>query len=516
MAAKILVCISADGATVAQWQRGALANLRRFSDSEKGWSEFEAHLGRTPKSTISIMVDSIDEDYRTETLPHASGGDRAQLISRKLRQLFRSTPFTAASLQDRSTGKRREDQYLFAAITRPELLAPWLRAVNTLRIPISGIFLLPVVALSVSERLNIKRPNLLVVSKNESGLRQTFCKHDKMRVSRLTPPQEDGTHSAAFYAEEINSTRMYLDALTITHVDDVVTVLVLDHDNSLADLPQAITQDRTNIECVRLGPAELESGLGAKTGDMAQFSDALQLRLLATARPDLNLVPPTMKTRLQVHVLKKIVYAVSAAIVVFGMLWSLANAILMIQADREIARLAEQTQGFQARYQAVTERFPEAPASSEVLRDSVEAAKQINLMRQTPHSFLLALGTAMNQSPNIGLSRIEWIHGSPDVVQTGSQPIDVSAHLVNGTGQFGIVGAEVLSYQGDHQAALRDIRLFTRQLETDPRVAQVEIIRLPLDLDPNAGLNGSTASQQTSQSAPFEIALILHQSGGAQ
>ena len=511
MAAKFLACISANGATVAQWHRGALTNLRRFADSEKGWSEFETYLGRKPKSTISIMVDAIDEDYRTETLPHASGGDRAQLIARKLRQLFRSTPFTAASLQDRSAGKRREDQYLFAAITRPELLAPWLRVVNALRIPISGVFLLPVIALTVSERLNIKRPNLLIVSKNEAGLRQTFCKHDKMRVSRLTPPQDDGLDSAEFYAEEINSTRMYLDALTVTHVDDIVTVLVLDQDGSLSTLPQAITKQRSDIECVRLGPAELEKGLGATPADMAQFADTLQLQLLATARSRLNLVPPTMKARLQVHVLKKVVYAASAAVVVFGMLWSLANALLMFQSDREVTRLAEQTRGYQTRYQAVTERFPEAPASSEVLRDSVEAANRIHLMRQTPHAFLFALGAAMDRSPNIGLSSIEWIHGSPETVQTGPEPVDASEFLVNGIGQFGIVGAEVLSYQGDHQAALRDIRRFTRELESDPRVAQVEIIRLPLDLDPNAGLNGSTASEQAEQAAPFEIALILHQ-----
>ncbi|KPK35285.1 MAG: hypothetical protein AMJ66_01640 [Betaproteobacteria bacterium SG8_40] len=516
MAAKILACISGKGATVARWQRGALAGLRRFPDSEKGWSEFEDYLSRAPRSTISIMVDSIDEDYRTETLPHASGSDRAQLVTRKLRQLFRATPFTAASLQDRSKGKRRQDQYLFAAVTRPDLLAPWLRVVNTLRIPISGIYLLPVVTLDASGRLNIKRPNLLIVSKNESGLRQTFCKHDKMRISRLTPSQEDSSESTGFYAEEINSTRMYLDALTVTHVDDIVTVLVLDHDGSLAGLEPAITQDRSNIECVRLGPAELESGLGAKATDMAQFADALQLHLLATARPALNLVPPTMKTRLQIHVLRKIVYAASAAVLGFGVLWSLVNTLLMVKTDREIAQLEQQTRSYQTQYQAVTQRFPEAPATSDVLRNSVEAAKRINQMRQTPRVLMFVLGKALNQSPNIGLENIEWVHGDPDVVQTGPQPLDASEHLVNGIGQFGIIGAEVLSYAGDHQAALRDIRLFTRQLAADPRVAQVEVIRLPLDLDPNAGLNGSTASQQTSQSAPFAIALVLHQDGGTR
>ena len=127
MATKLLACISANNATVAVWKGGTLQDVRNFRDEEKGWRDFESYLRDHPRSTVSIMADSIDEDYRMETLPHASGSDRSQLIARKLRQLFRTTPFAAASLQERMTGRRREDRYLFAAITRPELLSPWLR-----------------------------------------------------------------------------------------------------------------------------------------------------------------------------------------------------------------------------------------------------------------------------------------------------------------------------------------------------------------------------------------------------
>ena len=280
MAAKILLCISADVATAAVSRRGRLSDIRKFVDDEQGWSAFEAYVRRRPKSTISIMADSIDEDYRTEKLPHASGGDRRQLISRKLRQLFRGTQFAAATLQERITGRRREDQYLFAAITRPELLAPWLRVVNALQVPVAGIYLLPVVALSVVDRLKIKQPNLLLVSKNESGLRQTFCKENSMRVSRLSPARDENEQNTAFYSEEINSTRMYLDALTLTHVDDVVTVLIMDQDGSLAELPKAIAHERPSMKCVRLGPAKLENSLGTKSADMAGSADVLHLRQL--------------------------------------------------------------------------------------------------------------------------------------------------------------------------------------------------------------------------------------------
>jgi len=509
MAAKILLCISAETATAAVSQRGRLTDIRKFEDDERGWSAFEAYVRRRPRSTISIIVDSIDEDYRTEKLPHASGGDRQQLISRKLRQLFRGTQFASATLQERITGRRREDQYLFAAVTRPELLAPWLRVANALQVPVAGIYLLPVVALSIIDRLKIKQTDLLLVSKNESGLRQTFCKENRMRVSRLTPARDESEQNTAFYSEEINSTRMYLDALTLTHVDDVVTVLILDQDGSLAELPKAIAQDRPNVKCVRYGPAELENSLGASGADMAASADVLHLHLLATARPAMNLAPPTLKTRLQVHVVGKLVYAGAAATVLIGLLWALVSAIQAVRGDSEALRLAQETRDYQTRYQEVTLRFPEAPASSQVLRDSVEAAKRIEQDRRTPRSLLLLLGAALAESPNIGLSRVEWIHGSPDRIPAGPQLVDFTPNLVNGIAQFGIVSAEVLSYEGDHRAALTSIRTLIRRLAEDKRVAHVSVLRLPLDLDPTAGLNGSTSSKQASASAPFQVALVL-------
>ena len=74
-----------------------------------------------------IMVDAVEEDYRFETLPHAYGPDRAQMAARKLRQHYRNTPYMAAWRLGRETGKRRDDRYLFSALTNPDLVTDWLR-----------------------------------------------------------------------------------------------------------------------------------------------------------------------------------------------------------------------------------------------------------------------------------------------------------------------------------------------------------------------------------------------------
>jgi hypothetical protein len=197
------------------------------------------------------------------------------------------------------------------------------------------------------------------------------------------------------------------------------------------------------------------------------------------------------------------------ATVAFGVLWAVVDGVRIVRGEGEATRLAQEMTSYQTRYQEVTEHFPEAPASSQVLRDGVEAAKRIDADRRSPRALLLLLGAALTDSPNIGLGRVEWVYGSPDNMPSGPQLVDFTPNLVNGVAQIGIISAEVQSYEGDNRAALTAIRAFIGRIAEDERVAQVGVLRLPLDLDPTNGLNGSTASQQGAASAPFKIAVVL-------
>ncbi|MGQ0577350.1 MAG: hypothetical protein ACT4PQ_00395, partial [Betaproteobacteria bacterium] len=244
MAAKLLLCISADQATVAVWQGRRLAGCKRFGNDEAGWAAFSNFLRAARGIPIHIMVDSVDEDYRFETLPHARGRDRVEMVGRKLKQLYHGTSYHSCSLQDRGTGKRKDDRYLFAALTDPDLLSPWLRAVESNGLPVAGVYPLPMVTTSLLELLRLKHTNLLIVTKNTAGVRQTFFKDLKFRISRLTPLRDATGVADQYYADEISNTRMYLDALTVTHVDDTLQLLILDQDDSLAGLPAAIMRGR--------------------------------------------------------------------------------------------------------------------------------------------------------------------------------------------------------------------------------------------------------------------------------
>src|SRR5919112_4403343 len=127
---KLLVCVSALQASVAHWRGNRITRLEQFAHDERGLADFRQFL--TPFSNVPVymMVDAVEEDYRFETLPHSIGPHRGQMVQRKLRQHYRNTPYIGAWLQGRENDKRRDDRYLFAALTNPDIPGDWLKIVS--------------------------------------------------------------------------------------------------------------------------------------------------------------------------------------------------------------------------------------------------------------------------------------------------------------------------------------------------------------------------------------------------
>ena len=129
MADKLLIGFSIQGAVVAWWRGSRITDCRAFADDAGGRAAYQQHLAQFSNVPVHIMVDAVEEDYRFETLPHATGSDRADMVGRKLKQHYRNTPYAAASLLGRESGKRRDDRFLFSALTNPELIGDWVQEV---------------------------------------------------------------------------------------------------------------------------------------------------------------------------------------------------------------------------------------------------------------------------------------------------------------------------------------------------------------------------------------------------
>jgi hypothetical protein len=506
MSDKILISIAAEQGTVARWRNGRLGACQSFGNDEAGWAAFESYLKSVKGIPAYIMVDAVEEDYRFETLPHARGRDRQQLVTRKLKQLYRNTPYCSAWMQGRDVGKRKDDVYLFAALTNPDMLFGWVQALARRQTPLVGIYTLPVVSVALAERLKLKAQNLLLVSQHASGLRQTVLREGKLRLSRLTRLEAaSGESRVSAYAEEIQNTRLYLHALKVMTLDEHMTVALLDQDDSLRDLGELLRKRFVNTHVERLTRHDIVDRLGIAPEVLVHGRAAVYLHVLGQRVPGCNLAPGGLLAHYHRYQARRAIHAASAAVALAAMFWGGSNLWQRSELNLESERLRTATIIEQQKYESVTQQFPKAPTSAANLKKTVELAERIRAESRTPERALVRVSRALDDSPGIFLRTILWKSGAPDV-SDGSAPSPVSSAARQ---EHAVIDAEIRPFKGDYRSAIAAIDNFVERLSKEKGVAAVRVLQLPINVSQTSVLSGNTAKETQVQTATAQFQLEL-------
>jgi len=517
---KLLVAVSARQVSAARWRDGRFAACDIFTYSEDGLSAFKDYLAQIRNLPVHMLVDAVEEDYRFELLPYSFGSERREMVDRKLKQHYRNSPYCSARRQGRDSGKRRDDRYLFCALTNPELITAWVQAVIERGLPLAGIYLLSTVSQGLIEKLQLGQTNLLVASINSSGLRLTFFRDQKLRISRLVRIDSTGAPAIKSYAEEISNTRLYLHALRVMTLDEQLSVLIVDSDDSLTELADAIARDNPSIECRRLGHREIIARLGISAPALDSSADALYLHLLGLRAPDSNLAPAEATFGYRMRRARRGIYGLAGITALAIAAWCVStwyqiiDTNVGIQSDIEIA--AVQLAQLQAQYLETARQFPAAPASAENLQRAVEVAQKIGASTRSPETMMIIVGQALDQNPAIKLKDFSWKYGRADIEQQdpakSAKTISASGPAGGARRQSGLLEGEVRPFGGDYRAANESISRFAAALSQQPGVAEVRVVKAPLDVGPSLTLSGDTKdSNAPPGKAEFKLLVVLKQ-----
>ena len=505
MARKLVLCASSTNLTAGLWTGRRLERVHSFEDSEEDQQAFANFLHSAHGAPVFLMADTVDEDYRFETLPHASGKDRRDMVERKLKQLYRSTPFYGFSLQEREDGRRRDDRYLFAALTNPDVFNPWLRILTASGLPIAGVFPVPMVSLGLTRQLELTDANLLLVSKHEAGVRQTFVRESRFRISRLTPIRAGGS-TIESCAEEIRNTRMYLDALNVTHVDDVLTVVILDQDGTLASLAKSVLQGRRNMQATYVGPSDIAVKVGVDRAALAASQDALHLFLLGQQKsPDFNLAPPALTSGYTRHLVSRGIYAGSLGVALLALIWCGVNVYRTVALRNDARSIAGATRLKQQEYQQMTRSFPPTPVPSDRLQLTVDVSGRIASIGRLPDTLFIVVSHTLERYPSVRLNGVRWKLG-----RAGSDAAGGAA-LVGPLSQSAMLQMELTAQPGDMKGVLSTINSFVRELGKNDKVAEARVAKMPVNLASSESLSGSTASPHREQvhASQFDVEVTL-------
>ena len=489
--------------------------MERFPRSEQGLAGFREFLALHPGRPVFMLVDAVDEDYRLETLPHCSGAERKQMVARKLKQHYRNTPYVGAWLQSRESGKRRDDRYLFSALTNPDLVDEWLRVVHDQRLPVAGVYLLPMVSAGLLDTLRMKTPNVLLATQHTGGLRLTFFRDGQFRLSRFT--REDPSKSTdltRLFLGEISNTRLYLHALHTVTLDEHLTVLLIDSNDELEHVADAIVEENPALECIRAGRADLCAKLSVSAEHLAWHRDALYLQLLGLHPRAGNIAPAAATRRYGRYQARRTVFATCAAMASVAMLWSTMNAWTAHGVHTQAEEVAARIKTEDARHRQVTRQFPPTPVSGEAMRRAVEVSSALKGNARDPHPMMAAISSALQSSPDIVLREFGWTYSVAEI-QKGQEPSAPSAAttppgaMPPGRRQSAYIQGEIRSFRGDYRAAMASIDAFAQRLRQNPHVAEVRTIKMPLNVNPNAILSGNTLdSGREPATAEFELLIV--------
>ena len=122
---------------------------------------------------------------------------------------------------------------------------------------------------------------------------------------------------------------------------------------------------------------------------------------------------------------------------------------------------------------------------------------------------------ALDRNPAVVMKSFAWKYGATEVEAGGEgKAAQDTARTASPGGnvrkQSGLVEGEIRPFRGDYRAAIEAINLFANTLSQQPAVAEVKVVKLPLNINPGLTLSGNTAeSHEQASKAEFTLVIII-------
>ena len=386
-----------------------IAARREFAVSGAGAGEFDRHLASLVDVPTYFFTDLSEEDFRLDTVPHVGNRDREAIVARKLSQIFRNTPYRHAVMQGREPEGRRDDRVIYTAITNPELLRPWMEAIERHKVPLAGIYSAAVFSLVLLEELDLVFPHTLLVTFTPGeAMRQTYFKDNEIKFSRLTPVDlEPGQTLGMMVAEETTRTWQYLDSLRHFGAQDRLEVCVMVHPNDRPAV-QPELRDFAQIQYRVIDMEQASMKLALKPAPLDSTAEEVLVHLFLMRPAGNHFAAPEQRKWATLRRARLALNQASIVVLAAGMAWggyNLMNALDKTEGDQGIAR---QIAAFNREYDDITRAMPSFGVGGSTMRDAV--AFYNSSIRGFPSlpRFLEPISQVLRDRPDVRLTQVAW------------------------------------------------------------------------------------------------------------
>lgn len=506
---KRLLYLTANRLTAHSLSRGKLVVDGRFERNDQGIAAFSAYLAGSRK-LYYLVVDVVEEDYHQDTIPDLSRKDRRLVIARKLAQRYRDTSLTLSLSLGYEKGERRNEKVLYASFSNTQQFQPWLAALAQNAVRLVGVYSTALLAPALIKGAGLKAQRCLLVSAQQTGLRQCYVEDGKIRFSRIGRVNlEDAAGVAAACASESARMQQYLVTMRLLPAANTpIDVMVLAAGQYHAALTQACRGTEVlNFHVVNADTQCRAAGLRKFPPDAP--CDALFLHAAATAAPAEQFAQDLQRHHYQLWQLGNGLYAAGMAVLVAGLLYAGVQLFDVHNLRQQIQSDKTRFDATSAEYARVTATFPPTPTSTENLKTTIRQYQTLEKQTASPAYLFAEISKTLAGFAQVEIERIEWRVGKPpqESGAKGAAPkpavpapaaagAPAAGAAVNPDYQLATVSARVVGARRADIRAITDmINQFTAALKKIPQL-EIFVVEMPFDVDAEDTLKGDIGSER--------------------
>ena len=536
MKARPLIYFSDTQLVVYQVVEKAVLEIQRFSTDQQGQHAFEKWLPTSVLQAwyqpISIVVDSRQEEYFWESVPHVSIRDRKALLQLRCRRCFPNTPYSFAYIQGKSPQletARSEDQALCIGLTQPEILQTFITILLKNKIAIQGIYSLPLLLEKIVSSMPAMDYTLLVTHTEPLNqyqpfaLRQIFLIKNKLVLSRwIGFPQQQGILFSSFLVEEIRKTRQYLLGINVLSHEHALNVLVFSETTYIDEITKNIKQKPLagiSIQCFNAATWTFQQGL-QKCPPPAYLYGLIFQKLIRKQTP--NHYAKSFELRyFKYFKLRQTLQALTALIFLSSSLLAGYTLFKSYETSKQTTQLNEKLANMTVIYQQ-TKALQPTDIDVLALKDTIEGTDWLNQRQRFPEQSFSMISEYLVDFPQLSLEKLSWSYKEEVTQPIGGENSNSKIQQLlqakrkeagldeNKFLDIVIIEGKILPFDGNAEKALETVRNFEQHLKKDKRIKEIKELVLPLNLSPTNSTKGNlTHSNMQKKDAPFSLEITL-------
>ena len=408
MAERHLLYLTHAGLQAWSWNKGTLEEIARFSSNDDGIKAFSAHLTRHPQTRYTLVADLADEAFHLETLPRLRGRDRSQLIARRQAQLHLDTPYVARLSLGREASGSRNERLLFAALTRPAAIAPWLDAFHHSGVALPGVHSATLLGNAIGKQAGPLPNNALLAYLSPAGLRISCLDHGQLRFSRLASHLKADTPNLwQAGRDEIQRTHHYLLGQRTLERNQPTPVFVLAWPDQLALLQSSCT-DTSELRFTAVSLLDLSARCGLHAPPEATDSLPLVLHLAARTHRQPQFGSATERHPQTLDRIGMAIGLTAALLASASIVLAAKNISDTRQLHAQAAAIRAEVQAEEGRSRTLPAATPKLPLPLDTLQATLAHHTDLQHFSAGPAPFLHQLARLLDAHRHIELRQIDW------------------------------------------------------------------------------------------------------------